>query len=1023
MNTFSLYARSSAVALCSALHLAAAAAVANGQFALHTTDFTPGRQFDLTGQWSYKPGYLLEESQKPQLTGPAISASLQPAQTSRTQVVFAEAISANPTGYIPIPVPQILSRIQWWLDDSEDFKKHETERLAKLGFDTEKAEDGWYRLNVNMDQLPPGRRLFVQFDGIAMRSEVFWNGVSLGRHDGMFSRFEAEVTNYVRPGSNTLAVFVSMEKIRANDLDMGQAVTVNLTASKVKSMDKAVFGPMSPGRPNREYDLHGIWQPVRLVCSGAERMEDVWFKPSLTGAELQVLGPERMMDDPKKRYKVSAQWIDQETSTVFAEINNREYASTPVTLQLENVQPKLWTPADPHLYKLIVTLLAPSGETLDSWSHNVGFRTFEVRGNQLYLNGHPYWLRGADHLPYGKNPTDPALARKLIQQMHDNNERVTRTHCTPWNEAWLDVADEIGLGVSIEGPRPWAFAGKIGATPPELMRHWLMENEDIVRRCRNHPSVLIWTIGNEMMLRETDNPGKWAQLTAVVKQTRRLDPTRPIVCSSSYEREAKLYDKLLKPNGFDDGDIDDVHSYKGWYTESSFASDPLSKKSTERSEGERPFIGQEMSTGYPDLDTGLPALRYTADLMTPQAWIGQYAYPGKDPKWFLEHHAIVTKRWAEQLRYTRGNRTSGFFLFANECWFNHSYDPAQGKPYNVVEAVKLAWAPVGVALETNRRRFFFGENIKTNVFITNDDEQFRDSPGGELKLGIVPASGGVVPTVAKVPAIRYYETTCIPVEFVIPDKAPAQGIRGRQEWTLFTRYKTSESKEFIELDVPSDPVELFSRVPTDLLTTPPNVVILHGGSSLAGLAPGGELRQKVQAGATALVYSPGEEILKYFPDDVLSSTKVIGEFADWSPAADTPLGRDLQPMDIKWWARENDPRCFVASQAHRLKPEGHAREMIRFIPSHGYIKPEKVPEQIMTVLFEIPVGKGRVWVCDLDLDQCANVDPAAQLFQRNLFAAAADPHSMDKLKVLPSHEEMLKAVSPTHKTTVGLYEH
>ncbi len=85
--------------------------------------------------------------------------------------------------------------------------------------------------------------------------------------------------------------------------------------------------------------------------------------------------------------------------------------------------------------------------------------------------------------------------------MHDNNQRVTRTHATPWNEAWLDAADEIGLGVSVEGIRPWAFVGKIGATPKDLFEHWLMENADVVRRIRNHPSVLIWTIGNEMLLR------------------------------------------------------------------------------------------------------------------------------------------------------------------------------------------------------------------------------------------------------------------------------------------------------------------------------------------------------------------------------------------------------------------------------------------------------------------------------------------------------------------------------------------
>lgn len=984
----------------------AQAAATNGEVVVKMADFAPGSQVDLTGQWLYKPGYLLPDTEKPQLDTTA-TATAQPSSG------FGEAATESLANYVPVPVPQILSRIQWWLDDSEDFKKHETERLSRLDFNADKAEDGWYRLSVNLNQLPPGRRLYVQFDGVAMRCQVFWNGVSLGTHNGMFSRFEYEVTPYVRPGANILAVFVSMEKIRENTLSMGQAVTVNLTASKVKTMNKAMFGPMSPGRDNREYDLHGIWQPVRLVTRGHIGIKDVWFKPSLDGAQVQVETP-MLLAASRSGYKLAAQWVDEKTSTVFAEIPAIDVTLSTNILELKNVQPKLWTPADPNLYKLIVTLLSPSGETLDIWSRNVGFRTFEARGNQLYLNGHRYWLRGANHLPYGKNPTDPALARKLIQLMHDNNQRITRTHCTPWNEPWLDAADEIGLGISIEGPRPWAFAGKIGATPPHLMEHWLMENDDIVRRCRNHPSVFIWCIGNEMLIRDQENVEKWAQLSTIVRQTRELDPTRPVVCYSSYEREPKLYNKVVKPNNFDDGDLDALHAYKGWYTESTFASEPLPKFDPESAKYNRPCIGQEMSTGYPDLDTGLPALRYTADIMTPQAWIGTLAYPGNDPKWFLEHHAIVTRRWAEQLRYQRGNRTSGFMMFANECWFNHSYDASDCEPYPVVAAMKQAWAPVGIALETNRRRFFAGEKVKTNIYITNDDEQFRDFAAGELRVSVGSslAKPQITP-LAKVPAIKYYETAKVPVEITMPDVST-----GRQQWHL-TLYHAPDGKP---VSSSADAIEVLVPVADDSLTTPSNVTFVEHGASLDSLATGGVLRQRIDNGATAIVYSPGAEIMKYFPDDVLSSTKVLGEFADWAPAADTPLARDLQPMDIKWWARKGDHRMLICRQAHRLKPGGKAREIIRFVPSHGYIRPERVPEQIMTVLFEIPLGKGRVWVCDLDVVECAQTDPAAQLFLRNLWAAAADPHSMDKLKVLPTHEELLKDAIKHHKPTVGVYQ-
>jgi len=353
-----------------------------------------------------------------------------------------------------------------------------------------------------------------------------------------------------------------------------------------------------------------------------------------------------------------------------------------VTVAGTGIKPKLWTPAQPNLYRLEVTVEKPDGSVLDKWSQNVGFRTFRISGNQLLLNGHPYWLRGANQLPYGKNPWDRDLPRKLIQFMHDGNIRATRTHATPWNENWLDAADEIGLAVSIEGIRPWAFAGrtegdKTVMPPKEIFEHWLMENEDVVKRCRNHPSVFMFTVGNEMLLRDSKNLEKWKLLSDVTKQTRALAPGYPIVVSSDYVRDPEYYEKTLKPAGIDDGDVDDMHRYHGWYANAPFVVDSSQDKERIANGGKRPLMGQEMSSGYPDLGNGLPVLRYTRDLVTPQACVGTLAYPGNDPAAWLNHLAIVTKRWAEELRYQRGKSgggvTSGFSLFSVECWFRHSY--------------------------------------------------------------------------------------------------------------------------------------------------------------------------------------------------------------------------------------------------------------------------------------------------------------------------------------------------------------
>src|SRR5262249_34487311 len=139
--------------------------VQSGEASFTADQIQAGSSFPLTGEWLYRPGYLGGPDEKPYL-------------------------SDSVTGFVAVPVPQLLNRVHWWLEDSDDFQKQEDTRLKKLGFDTERAEDGWYRLALNLAELPLGRRLFMEFEGVAMKSRAFCNGNLLGEHTGMFSRFD-----------------------------------------------------------------------------------------------------------------------------------------------------------------------------------------------------------------------------------------------------------------------------------------------------------------------------------------------------------------------------------------------------------------------------------------------------------------------------------------------------------------------------------------------------------------------------------------------------------------------------------------------------------------------------------------------------------------------------------------------------------------------------------------------------------------------------------------------------------------
>jgi hypothetical protein len=204
----------------------------------------------------------------------------------------------------------------------------------------------------------------------------------------------------------------------------------------------------------------------------------------------------------------------------------------------------------------------------------------------------------------------------------------------------------------------------------------------------------------------------------------------------------------------------------------------------------------------------------------------------------------------------------------------------------------------------------------------------------------------------------------------------------------------------------------------NLFTNVTSGLVSHPGTKVVIVGPDDELDEQTMTvsvpgqGMTLIVLGPNKSLLKRFPDALLDVKQNVGEFADWTPVHATKLAENLQPMDVKWWARKDDSRAFVSSSDHRLKPNGSGRVLLQFIPAHSYIAANRVPEQYRSVLSEIRLGKGRVWICGLDLEASVNVDPAAAMFAENLFRAAADPNSTDHLPPMPTHEQLLAGQTP-----------
>ena len=148
-----------------------------------------------------------------------------------------------------------------------------------------------------------------------------------------------------------------------------------------------------------------------------------------------------------------------------------------------------------------------------------------------------------------------------------------------------------------------------------LIDMWADEYIGMLKKYRNHPSIFFWTINNEMKFYDNDPDKdraikKMQIIEKVVKRMREVDPTRPICFDSNYKRPEKRFGKDFFKT-FDDGDIDDDHSYINWYDHTVFKQFNGEFQKNKR-EG-RPLISQEMSTGYPNNETGHPTYVCTSE--------------------------------------------------------------------------------------------------------------------------------------------------------------------------------------------------------------------------------------------------------------------------------------------------------------------------------------------------------------------------------------------------------------------------
>jgi beta-glucuronidase len=401
------------------------------------------------------------------------------------------------------------------------------------------------------------QRAFLRFGAADYSARVYLNGTFVGSHEGGFTPFAFEVTKYLRDGANTVTVGVDSTR---NDASVPPPVT-----------DWENYG--------------GITRPVRLIFTPQTYIDDVWIRLTRDGkiaANVQTDGG----GGEAVRVSIPALGLKLDGKTDGSGAWSGSVAA-PAGL-------KRWSPEAPALYDVEVRA---GGDVLHD---RVGFRTIEVRGADILLNGKPVFLRGVSMHgeEFGVNPSrrmTPDAIRALLTTAKALNANYVRLAHYPHDEATARLADEMGLMVWSEIPVYWLVKFDDPGTLA-LARSMLAEN---ILRDRGRASVIVWSVGNETPV----SPARNAFLGQLAEDARALDDTRLISAALLTSRKevdghpVVTIDDPLIPHL----DVMAVNTYAGWYSR-----DPLtSLPSIEwRSDFHKPLIlsefGAEALAGFRD---------------------------------------------------------------------------------------------------------------------------------------------------------------------------------------------------------------------------------------------------------------------------------------------------------------------------------------------------------------------------------------------------------------------------------------